>query len=439
MGAPYGPVDPGGPLLIVHLSDIHFKRADFTTVHDPNFFLRSEILRDLAAFKGRLGFADLVVVSGDVAFAGQHDEFDFATEWLKEACEACGADFRNVFVVPGNHDVDRKVADEDLVQLIHQDIKAAENHQLDARLRKYLTKPEAAALLYKSLDAYNNFAQQFFCDMLPAERTRVERSFELNDGSKLKLWGINSAFVSSSADDERQLFVDPATFQITREAGTVNMVVTHHHPTWLRQRQRLEDHFGAVAQIQFFGHVHTNRIHPEMRFVRFHASALHPDQAERKPEPGYNIIQVEVERENGQRWLHVKAHVRVWQESPPQFHAKVFEEETFFEHRIKLEPWEASDVEEPRSPPPQATGSTTIAPPPGIEDMSRLRDLGIRFYGLTFSQKSAIAGRLELLEDSDMAQPDFERFRRVFFRASERNKLAELQRAIEEVEERLKQ
>lgn len=424
-------------MLIVHLSDIHFKRADFTTVHDPNLYLRSEILRDLAALKGRLGPADLVVVSGDVAFAGQPDEFEFATDWLKQACDACGVDFRNVFVVPGNHDVDRKVADEDLVQLIHRDIKGAANHEIDAKIRKYLIKPEAAALLYKGLDAYNVFAQQFFCDMLPPERTRVQRSFELNDGSTLTLWGVNSAFVSSSADDERELFVDPATFQITRQPGTVNMVVTHHHPTWLRQRQRLEDHYGAVAQIQLFGHVHTNRIQPETKFIRFHASALHPDQAERKPEPGYNLLQVEVEREGGQRWLRVKAHVRIWQESPPQFRAKMDGEETFFEHRIKLEPWDASNVaDEPRAAPPEDLGVEPAVPPPGVDDMSRLRDLGIRFYGLTFSQKSAIAGRLELLEDADMTQPDFERFRRVFFRASERNKLAELQQAIEEAEGR---
>lgn len=425
-------------MLIVHLSDIHFKRADITTVQDPNFFLRSEILRDLRTFKGKLGPADLVIVSGDVAFAGQTDEFEFATEWLKEACDACGADFRNVFVVTGNHDVDRKVADEDLVQLIHRDIKAAPNHDLDARLRKYLMKPEAAGLLYKSLDAYNVFAQQFFCDMLPPERTRVERSFELNDGSKLKLWGINSAFVSSSVDDERELFVDPATFQITREPGTVNMVVTHHHPSWLRQRQRLEDHFGAVAQIQLFGHVHTHRIRPEVKSVRFHASALHPDQAERKPEPGYNFIKIEVERVNGQRWLRVTAHVRVWQEAPPQFKAMAFDDEMSFEHRIKLEPWEARNVANKAlaAPPVSDLGPDLGAPMPDAADMSRLRDLGVRFYGLTFSQKSAIAGRLELLEDADMAQPDFERFRRVFFRASERNKLAELQRAIEEAEGR---
>jgi hypothetical protein len=385
--------------------------------------------------KGRLGPANLVAVSGDVAFAGQPEEFEFATDWLKQACDACGADFRNVFVVPGNHDVDRKVADEDLVQLIHDDIKGTPDHGVDAKIRKYLTKPDSRALLYQSLEAYNVFAQQFFCDMLPPERTRVNRTFQLNDGSTLKLWGVNSAFLSSAADKKDDLFVDPATFQITRQAGTVNMVVTHHHPTWLRQQQRVEDHYGAVAPIQLFGHVHTNRILRDENFLRFTASALHPDPTERNPEPGYNLLRGEVEREGGQRRLHVKAYVRMWQESPAQFRAKMCGDEMFFEHWIKLEPWEASHVADaPHTTNPEAAEIERSDPSPNVETMSVLRELGIRFYRLTFSQKSEIAGRLELLEDEDMSAPDFERFRRVFIRAGERKKLADLKRAIEEAE-----
>ena len=425
-------------MLIVHLSDIHFKEADVTTTHDPNFYLRSEILHDLAAHRDRLGNADLVVVSGDVAFAGQPAEYGFAAKWLKLACDACGAPVSNVFVVPGNHDVDRKLAGDDMVQLVHREIKRAEDHAIDATIRNYL-KPLSGAktILYQALDAYNDFAQLFVCSMLPPDETRVERIFELNDGSTLRLWGVNSSFLSSAFDRKTDLFVDPATFQISREVGTVNMVVTHHHPTWLRQQQRIEDHYEAVAPIQFFGHVHTNRILRDEKFVRFTASAMHPDPTERNPEPGYNLIQVDVEGAGSQRWLHVKAFVRIWQESPAQFRAKMNGEEPFFEHRIKLDPWERSNVvSEARAAPVEEIGGEPGVPVPNAADMTRIRDLGLRFYGLTFSQKSAIAGRLELLEDSDMAQPDFERFKRVFFRASERNKLTELQRAIEEAEGR---
>jgi hypothetical protein len=62
--------------------------------------------------------------------------------------------------------------------------------------------------------------------------------------------------------------------------------------------------------------------------------------------------------------------------------------------------------------------------------MSGLRDVSVRFFKLTLSQKSAIAGRLGLLEEEDTNEPDFVRFRRVFIRARDRHLLADLEREI---------
>ena len=68
--------------------------------------------------------------------------------------------------------------------------------------------------------------------------------------------------------------------------------------------------------------------------------------------------------------------------------------------------------------------------------MNTLRDLGLRFYQLSFSKKSEISGRLSLLEEDDMAQPDFERFRRVFLRANERGMLQQLNDAVRAAEQK---
>ncbi|MNN89978.1 hypothetical protein D3C81_2078630 [compost metagenome] len=67
--------------------------------------------------------------------------------------------------------------------------------------------------------------------------------------------------------------------------------------------------------------------------------------------------------------------------------------------------------------------------------MNTLREVGLRFYSLSFSKKSEIAGRLELLEDEDIGQPDHERFRRAFFRAHERGQLDELAGAVHQAEQ----
>ncbi|KAH0536749.1 hypothetical protein GP486_008860, partial [Trichoglossum hirsutum] len=209
-----------------------------------------------------------------------------------------------------------------MVQTLHRDIKSASDISLDAVIRGFLTDKDGARLLYESLDNYNAFANQFLCDLLPPDRTRTFRDLPLNDGSTLRIWGLNTAFVSSTADREGDLFVDPSSTQITRETGVTNFVLAHHHLSWLRRRQALEDHLNDVAPVQLFGHVHTNRIIMERDWVRLTASATHPDRHEAAWEPGYNIIELLVDGKGTERRLHIQAHVRIWQTAPGGFRAK---------------------------------------------------------------------------------------------------------------------
>jgi hypothetical protein len=420
-------------VLLLHLSDIHFRRQDISSAQDPNFHLRHELLRDAKVFCEKLGPPDAIILSGDVAFAGDPEEYAFATRWLDDLSSACKTDLTAVFVCPGNHDVMRKIADRTVVQMLHQAIKNSNEISVDALIQGYLIDPEIARLLYESLDNYNVFSQQFLCDLLPPDRTRAVRDLTLNDGSTLRLWGINTCFVSSSGDREGNLFIDPASLQITREDGVENVVIAHHHLSWIRQKQALEDHLNDVARIQIFGHIHTNRIHMHRDYVRLSASATHPDRHEPTWEPGYNIIEAEVEGSGPDRRLLVRTHVRVWQTAPGGFHAKMDKSSDVFEHRIPLETWAPRKGMEIGGKRPDATNMRSHdTVQPGAATMTTLREIGVQFYKLSFSKKSEIAGRLNLLEEQDMSQPDFERFRRVFLRAHERGKLDELSSAVEE-------
>lgn len=430
-------------MLILHLSDIHFRRTEIQTAQDPNYHLRNELLRDARDRCRELGSPDVVIVSGDVAFAGHQEEFEFATAWLGELCDACGGSLKNVFVVPGNHDVVRDEADNVLVQLLHDEIKRSGDPW--ETVGRYLRQQDTGRLLYQSLNNYNEFALQFLCDLLPPDRTRARRDLKLNDGSTLRLWGVNTALTSSKHDREGSLFVDPASLQITREDGVVNLVVLHHHLSWLGQRQAIEDHLNDVTPVQLFGHVHTNRITMDRDYMRLTASAAHPDRAEGNWEPGYNLIEVDVEGLPNERVLRLRAHVRVWQTAPGGFRAKMDRDSSVFEHRIAIGPWAgptrhptaiqelveqsgAHDLQE-------ASGGTSVdGTAEGERALETLREVGLRFYRLSFSEKSEIAGRLKLLEDEDVAQPDYERFRRVFLRAHQRGRLNELAEAVRAAE-----
>jgi predicted phosphodiesterase len=412
-------------MLILHLSDIHFRKSEISTVQDPNFHLRNELVRDVETQCEQLGAPDVIIVSGDITFAGDPLEFAYAAEWLAKLCKSSGCSLESVFVVPGNHDVVRRQADRYLVQIVHNAIKESGNPNKE--IARQMSDPDAHRLLYESLDNYNEFALQFFCDLLPPERTRAQRDLKLNDGSTLRLWGLNSTFVSSSKDKLGDLFVDPASMQITREKGVVNLVVTHHHLSWLRQRRELEDHLNDVAPLQIFGHVHTNRIERNTEYLRLTASAANPERSELNFEPGYNFIELEVNREGEGRALVTKSHVRIWRTAPGEFYPKMNRSSLFFEHSIALENWTPPCD---KAPSPISITEKEIMPTEDGEVTISLRDLGLRFYRLSFSKKSEIVGRLELFEEEDIHLPDFERFRRVFFRASERGNFNELATAV---------
>ena len=98
-------------MLLLHFSDIHFKRTEVGEPDDPNRALRSDIIKDVKRMRHVVGHAaDGILLTGDIAFAGHADEYSFAFQWLEEKlCPAAGCKIEDVFVIPGNHDVDRTV------------------------------------------------------------------------------------------------------------------------------------------------------------------------------------------------------------------------------------------------------------------------------------------------------------------------------------------
>lgn len=426
-------------MLLLHLSDIHFRRGVMGKPMDPDLTLRNEIVLDVEKQSGQLGKVDAVLLSGDIAYGGHSEEYQFALHWLERLCRVCGCSPSNVFMCPGNHDVDRTIVSKSrLISALHQQIKAAQDDlTYDNLLRDLLTAPDSGPLLYEPIANYNLFAQSTFCDIFPPDRTIATRDLMLNDGSTLRLSGFNSALISSATDVRGQLAVDPACYQLIREPGVEHLVMCHHPFEWLRGGQRLRDHLNDLARLQLFGHEHSNRIDLNRDYVRLAAGAVHPDRAEPGWEPGYNLINLQVVGTGTNRQLEVQVHVRVWQQSAPSlFRAKVDHgEEPVFRWSVALTPWapppqQARESLELNATPVTADVDTDSPTPRGSDPMNTLRDINVRFFKLTLSQKSEIAGRLGLLEEEDVNLPDYERFRQVFLRARERDLVQQLDQEI---------
>ncbi len=422
-------------MLLLHLSDIHFSRRHSGMAMDPHKHVRNCLELDAIVQCEKIGRPpDAILVSGDVAFAGHPEEYKFAQCWLESLCAKVGAKLHQVFVIPGNHDVDRSVSGRHLIQSLHRVLKESPSSKLERQLFDYMHDPETAEALYQSIAAYNDFAKQFFCALQPPERTIASRDLELNDGSILRLSGFNSSFVSSAYDKEGDLFIDPACLQLTHEVGVEHAVLCHHPYNWLRQGRELSDHLQSVARLHIFGHEHVNRVVPGQDWMQVFASATQPAKEESDWEPGYNLIEAVVRGTGHDRHLDLKAHVRKWQFRPGEFVPKYNRGADVFSQSIKLGPWTKPPSASTPVEAVSASGANVAADIARVAPSNPTRALSIRFFKLTLSQRSAIAGTLNLLEEEDANEPDFERFRRVFLRAQARGLLDATEKAVSDFE-----
>ena len=309
-------------MLFLHLSDIHFRSKEVSRDDDPNGALRDDIVDDVEKMREKIGRpADAILISGDIAFAGEQDEYQFATDWLKNfLCPAAACSMDDIFVIPGNHDVDRGKTASRMHAHARESLRRLKGDVADRELREYLSEPTSSQLIFAPLENYNAFAAQFECaigpydDDHPEVKPYARRTWNLNDGSKLVVWGFSSVLVSDKFDDVGNMFVDPMGAQIKREQGVIHAVMCHHPYNWLCNGGTFKDRLENVTHLQLFGHEHTRRIEEGQRFTTIRAGAVQPERDDPRWDPGYNWIELSVETTaDKERRLNVGIWVRKWE------------------------------------------------------------------------------------------------------------------------------
>jgi predicted MPP superfamily phosphohydrolase len=87
----------------LHLSDFHF-RAD-TVWDSKGLFVGFE--NDLQQWQQAGRSIDAIVITGDIAFSGQKKDYQLALKKINKIIELTHVKMENVFVIPGNHDLNR--------------------------------------------------------------------------------------------------------------------------------------------------------------------------------------------------------------------------------------------------------------------------------------------------------------------------------------------
>lgn len=281
-------------LAFIHMSDIHF-RLHSGDPYDIDKPLRAAMINDVKnCALNHMQKVNGILVCGDLAYSGKEDEFRIANEFLVEVAEVSGCSLEDVFCVAGNHDVDQSVVRSSyVIETMQKELNrvdsenADDTDNLDNILRKIQQDPYIEGLLYKPIESYNKFADSLLCSYT-VQKQNWERKMKLGDKYTLKLWGMNSVFISNHKDHqddngnwlmngkEREMMMNCS--QIPIPENNVIYMSLCHHPVQCWNNKRLGEMMDGRVKLQLYGHKHIQSIDADNRRIRIYTGALQPER-----------------------------------------------------------------------------------------------------------------------------------------------------------------
>jgi serine/threonine protein kinase/predicted MPP superfamily phosphohydrolase len=237
----------------LHISDLHFQTSQ---AYDANVVLQA-LLKDVAKHVSldRLR-PDFIAITGDIAFSGKSDEYDLARRFFDDLLRITGLEKDRLFLVPGNHDVDR-----DLVSPGAESIGDSLRNR--DSVNDILSNASDRCVMFGRYQGYADFVNGYLGEHLLFDQEDYFYVRKLQVGGRcVAVMGLNSAWLSASDEDEAkrlvlgELQVREALAQA--EGADLTIALVHHPFEFLRPFDRddsaamLIDHCSFVLH----GHLH---------------------------------------------------------------------------------------------------------------------------------------------------------------------------------------
>lgn len=304
-------------LRILLLSDIHFIHCE----DDENEYRSLE-----TAFKEAMedirdaGGVSQILICGDVANKGKAEEYEKAETFIKEVFERLGCDEKQtqLYVVPGNHDIDRdisRVSRQSFIPTLLDPTKG-DDFVYNAKHKEL----DALRILYSPLESYHKFANlhssadAIAVGMLEGAPNFNDKGFRKEvklgtlDDYVIMLHCLNSTLAcdedevndpDAMAPNEHKLFLTKYAYNPDTPITTVNISMMHHPLAWFENNKAMQEEFDRKFKVQIYGHVHTQSIQQEREgksAIRFQCGSLHPGHygdPDLYP-PVYNLLELNV-------------------------------------------------------------------------------------------------------------------------------------------------
>ena len=238
----------------LHISDLHVRGGD---PYDRDVVLRA-LVKSVAEYRGRGRAPDVIFATGDIAHAGKPPEYEIAGKFFDDLLAAAKLNKSRLFVIPGNHDVDR-----DLGVGLARTLDSRE--QSDTYFRPDLPKPHLTQKLRAFLDWHN----KYFNGIRAAPDNSTCGPVELLaiNGRRLGILPINDALFCQDDHDHDKLWVgrrclDASLSDLRKIDSELNIVLVHHPLEWLSavEGSNIAAELESAVHILLRGHLHETRI-----------------------------------------------------------------------------------------------------------------------------------------------------------------------------------
>ena len=239
----------------LHLSDFHFSASMLDDPYDAEKVIRP-LLELIEQRRQADGPVDLLFITGDIGNHGKERDYETTRGYFDRLIAAAGVPKDSLWVVPGNHDVDRAPG-RALRRTLDDDQEASSWFFADSVNRaNHLSK----------FTSYRQFIESYFPGRGFAPGDVVHRPVvRVLSGTGLGILPLNSAWFAQGDDDRGKLWIGSRLVreraESLRAAGAEFVVGLFHHPL---SELHENDTAGAWIrnQCDFFlrGHLHSANV-----------------------------------------------------------------------------------------------------------------------------------------------------------------------------------
>ena len=210
----------------LHISDLHLREDKMNLMAQAE----NAFLEDIEKHQTEI---DLIILTGDLAFSGNASEYSFAKSWIeKNLLEKLNLDWNKLYIIPGNHDVDRSLSNKSVFSPI---LSSQNSEQYQEQLFQLWRHKATCEFIENKFTAYQSFFNNSTVLFPNSFHTSWAGIFEKN-AFRLSILGANSAWAAGyDGDDRQQLIIGESQLQealekLPKTVGPEARILLSHHP-----------------------------------------------------------------------------------------------------------------------------------------------------------------------------------------------------------------